>query len=140
MGKNLFRLDLLRDTGRPLKNIIYNYTDKNLGQGSYSYRLKQYDFDGSFNYSDVVKVDFNIPLKFALEQNYPNPFNPTTTIKWQSPENGIQTLKIYDNLGSEVKTLVNEYRPAGQYAIDFDASSMASGIYFYRFQQGNLVQ
>ncbi len=124
-------------SGTTTEQHNYTFTDYNLNQGSYSYRLKQYDFDGSFHYSDVVKVDFNIPLKFALEQNYPNPFNPTTTIKWQSPEDGVQTLKIYDVLGNEVKTLVNEFRQAGRYEISFDARSLASGIYFYRLQAGN---
>ncbi len=73
---------------------------------------------------------------YELKQNYPNPFNPYTRIKWQSPQNGIQTLKVYDILGNEVKTLVNEYRPAGQYEMDFDASGLASGIYFYRLIAG----
>ncbi len=88
------------------------------------------------NSSLSVTDNFESPDRFQVFQNYPNPFNPTTTIKWQSSENGIQTLKIYDILGSEVKTLVNEYRPAGQYEIDFDASSLASGIYFYRITAG----
>ncbi len=75
-------------------------------------------------------------VEYKLEQNYPNPFNPTTTIKWQSPEDGVQTLKIYDVLGNEVKTLVNEFRQAGHYEVSFDARSLASGIYFYRITAG----
>jgi len=68
---------------------------------------------------------------FMLYQNYPNPFNPTTKISWQSPVGSWQTLKIYDVLGNEIATLVNEYKPAGNYQISFDASELVSGIYFY---------
>ncbi len=135
-SEGFITIGYVKGQGTTTEQHNYTYTDNNLNQGSYSYRLKQYDFDGTFHYSDVVKVDFNIPLKFALEQNYPNPFNPATTIKWQSPEDGVQTLKIYDVLGNEVKMLVNEFRQAGRYEISFDARSLASGIYFYRFTAG----
>ena len=80
------------------------------------------------------------PDKFDLAQNYPNPFNPSTTISWQSPVGGHQTLKVYDVLGNEVATLVNEYREAGRYEIEFDATGLASGIYFYKLQAGNYVE
>ena len=74
------------------------------------------------------------PSEFLLGQNYPNPFNPITKIKWQSPESGHQTLKIYDVLGNEVATLVDEIKPAGSYEIDFNASQFSSGLYIYTFQ------
>jgi Secretion system C-terminal sorting domain len=77
------------------------------------------------------------PTKFILVQNYPNPFNSTTTIDWQSPISGWQTLKVYDALGNEVATLVNEYKPAGKYEIEFNAANLASGIYYYRLTAGN---
>jgi len=73
-----------------------------------------------------------IPTTYALEQNYPNPFNPTTTINYQLPSDGIVTLKIYDALGREVKTLVNEVKLKGKYTVTFNASGFASGVYFYR--------
>jgi hypothetical protein len=79
-----------------------------------------------------------LPKEFVLEQNYPNPFNPTTIISWQSPVGGHLTLKIYDILGNEVATLVDEYREAGRYKVEFstgsfgDASGLASGVYIYR--------
>ena len=72
------------------------------------------------------------PFAFQLEQNYPNPFNPSTKISWQSAVSGHQTLKIYDVLGNEVATLINEYRVAGNYEIDFDATGLSSGVYFYK--------
>jgi hypothetical protein len=76
------------------------------------------------------------PKVFALDQNYPNPFNPSTKISWQSPVSGHQALKIYDVLGNEVETLVNEEKPAGNYEVDFNATQLSSGIYFYRLQAG----
>ena len=78
-----------------------------------------------------------IPDKFELLQNYPNPFNPVTNIKFGIPKDVQVSLKIYDILGREVKTLINEYKQAGYYIISFDASSLSSGIYFYRIKASN---
>jgi photosystem II stability/assembly factor-like uncharacterized protein len=91
-----------------------------------------------------VKKDFSEVLnKFSLSQNYPNPFNPSTKISWQTPVSGWQNLKVYDVLGNEVATLVNEYRPAGSYEIDFQSSigswQLANGVYFYQLQVGDFV-
>jgi photosystem II stability/assembly factor-like uncharacterized protein len=105
-----------------------------------SYRLKQIDFDESFKYSNVIEVEISAPVEFGLMQNYPNPFNPTTTISWQSPVGSWQTLKVYDLLGKEVATLVDEYRPAGSYKVEFDRSDLASGKYFYRLQSGEFAE
>ncbi|MBI5661132.1 MAG: T9SS type A sorting domain-containing protein [Ignavibacterium album] len=74
------------------------------------------------------------PDDFELEQNYPNPFNPSTKISWQSPVGSWQTLKVFDILGNEVATLVNEYKEPGRYEVEFDASDLASGVYIYRLQ------
>lgn len=81
-----------------------------------------------------------IVTKFALFQNFPNPFNPSTQLSWQSPVAGHQTLKVYDVLGNEVATLVDEYKDAGRYETTFDASRLASGIYFYRLRAGTFVE
>ncbi|QQS38331.1 MAG: T9SS type A sorting domain-containing protein [Ignavibacteriales bacterium] len=74
---------------------------------------------------------------FYLEQNYPNPFNPSTKISWQSPVGSWQTLKVYDVLGNEVATLVNEYKTAGSYEVEFDASILSSGVYYYQLKAGD---
>ncbi len=89
------------------------------------------------NGATAVKEQNQIPIQYELSQNYPNPFNPTTTITYQIPKEGFVKLKIYDILGNEVKTLVNGYKPAGRYKINFDASRFASGVYFYRLNINN---
>ncbi|MDP1614815.1 MAG: T9SS type A sorting domain-containing protein [Methylococcales bacterium] len=81
-----------------------------------------------------------IPDEYSLEQNYPNPFNPSTIISWLSPVDSRQIIKIYNILGSEIATLVNEYKPAGKYEISFDASALSSGIYFYTLQTGSFIE
>jgi hypothetical protein len=91
----------------------------------------------------VVSVgdeEIQIPKKFILNQNFPNPFNPSTTIRYQMPDAGFVTLKVFDVLGREVSTLVDEYRNAGRYEVEFDGSNLASGIYFYKIQAGEFVQ
>ena len=83
-----------------------------------------------------IKNQTSMPDKFELFQNYPNPFNPTTKISWQSPVSSRQTLIVYDVLGREITTLVNGYKPAGKYEIEYDASKLPSGVYFYRITLG----
>ena len=80
----------------------------------------------------VEEVQDIVPREYRLEQNYPNPFNPSTIIEYQIPEESGVTLKIYDILGREVKVLVNEENSVGNYKINFNASNLSSGIYFYR--------
>jgi hypothetical protein len=87
-----------------------------------------------------IENEKSIPIKFVLEQNYPNPFNPTTKIRWQSPVNGWQSLKIYDVLGNIVTTLVDEYRNAGRYEVEFSAIEFSSGIYFYQLHAGEFTE
>jgi Secretion system C-terminal sorting domain len=90
--------------------------------------------------SDVKEVPSNQPLSFKLNQNYPNPFNPTTKISYSVDQAGLVTLKIYNVLGQEVKTLVNNYQNSGSYKVNFNATSLPSGVYLYRLTSGNLVQ
>ncbi len=123
----------------------YSFTDKNLPSGKIEYRLKQIDTDGQFEYSDVVEVNISFPIKFELSQNYPNPFNPSTTIKYSIPS-AVGTgnipsvqLNVYDVLGREIATLVNEDKSPGNYSVTFNASKLSSGIYFYQLKAGSFV-
>ncbi|MCU0343316.1 MAG: T9SS type A sorting domain-containing protein, partial [Ignavibacterium sp.] len=118
----------------------YYFKDKNLTYGKYSYRLKQIDNDGQFEYSKTIEVDLGAPKKFELSQNYPNPFNPTTTISYNIPEATNVKLTIYNLLGQEIKTLVNEFKESGVHTINFDASELNSGLYIYKLQAGSFVQ
>jgi len=123
----------------------YSFIDKSVSSGKYQYRLKQIDYDGTFEYSDIVEVEVGLPTEFSLEQNYPNPFNPTTKIKFTiaSIETGHAPsvhLTVYDILGNEIATIVNEEKPAGSYEVNFDAMELTSGIYFYQLKAGTFVQ
>jgi len=121
----------------------YTYNDSNLDDGIYSYRLKQIDYDGSFDYSDVINIGVSVPGEFVLEQNYPNPFNPTTNINFRIADLGFVSLKVYDVLGNEVATLVDEYRAAGEYEVEFSSSvlqQISSGMYIYQLSAGNFTK
>jgi hypothetical protein len=87
-----------------------------------------------------VEFEKNIPEEFYLAQNYPNPFNPVTMISWQSSVGSWQVLRVLDVLGNDVAFLVNEFRPAGNYQIEFDASGLSSGVYFYSLMAEGIVQ
>ena len=123
----------------------YSFTDQDVKPGIYKYRLKQIDYDGDFKFSEIVEAEVNPPVEFSLDQNYPNPFNPSTKIKFTIPS--VETrdrvsvqMKVYDVLGNEVTTLVNEAKPAGEYEIEWDASGLPSGIYFYQLKAGKFIQ
>ncbi|GMV00334.1 MAG: hypothetical protein AMXMBFR51_30660 [Ignavibacteriota bacterium] len=112
----------------------YTYSDRSVAVGSYSYRLKQVDFDGTTTYSSIVEVNVPAPAEFALDQNYPNPFNPSTKIAFRLAVDSKVSLKVFDVLGQEVASLVNGNLVAGGHSVDFDASSLNSGVYLYRIE------
>ncbi len=116
----------------------YSFTDNNLENGSYEYRLKQIDFDGSFNYSDVIKAEVNLVNRFSLEQNYPNPFNPSTKINFTLPADNFVNLSIYNLLGEKVAELINERMMAGEYEREFTARNLPAGIYIANLRADGL--
>ena len=118
----------------------YSFVDDNVTAGTYSYRLKQIDNDGQFEYSKAIEIGLTAPDKFELSQNYPNPFNPSTTINFNLPEASNVKLIIYNILGQEVKTLVNAFKEAGVHTIDFNASELNSGLYIYKIEAGSFTQ
>jgi hypothetical protein len=116
----------------------YNFTDKKLNAGKYFYRLKQIDYNGNFEFFNLSGfVEIENPVKFSLAQNYPNPFNPSTKINFAIPQNGFVTLKVYDILGNEVSTLINEYKNAGYYEVEFNNNNLSTGTYFCKLKTNN---
>jgi hypothetical protein len=118
----------------------YSFLDQNLKNGTYSYRLKQIDFDGTFEYSKEVEIEVSTPASFSLEQNYPNPFNPSTSIKYSVPESGNIRLSVYNTVGEEVAVLVKGFSQAGSFEVTFNASNLSTGVYLYKLQSANSVQ
>lgn len=112
----------------------YSFEDRKLNTGKYQYRLKQIDNNGNYKYYNLDNiVEVGLPKAFNLSQNYPNPFNPVTKIDFDLPFDSKVSIIVYDMLGREVKNLVSgESKQAGFYTVDFNASNLASGLYFYR--------
>ncbi len=120
--------------------VHYNFIDQDVQAGKYLYRLKQIDFNGTYEYSKYIEIEVASPDKFVLNQNYPNPFNPSTKISYSISERSNASLKIFNLLGSQVVELFNGEIEAGSYDINFNAINLPSGIYFYRLQAGNYVE
>ncbi|MDP2365146.1 MAG: T9SS type A sorting domain-containing protein, partial [Ignavibacteria bacterium] len=119
----------------------YKFTDNEIVDGKYLYRLKQIDFDGSFSYSNVLEILIEtLPKEFSLSDNYPNPFNPNTIIQFALPEdlNNV-TLTIYNALGQRVAVLVNSKMEAGKYSYLWNASDVATGLYIYELRTDKFV-
>ena len=133
-------IGFVRGNGNSNSPKSYSFIDDKINAGKYSYRLKQIDNDGRFEYSKVVEVDYKLTQTFELSQNYPNPFNPTTKINYTIPVDSRVQLLIYTITGELVKMLVNEYQTAGIYTVDFDAVGLPSGIYFYKISANNFLQ
>lgn len=105
--------------------------------GDYTYRLKQIDKNGNYKYSPEIQVTLGSPKGYNISQNYPNPFNPSTKIKYSIPASEKVLIKVFDVLGREVTTLLNEYKESGTYEIEFNARNLSSGLYFYKLTSGN---
>ncbi len=128
----------LRGYGNSNQGHDYKFIDRNLSSGTYSYRLKQVDFNSNFIFhllNEEIVID--VPKKFTLSQNYPNPFNPTTRINYEIPENGYVTVSLINIEGKELVTLVNEFQNGGYQGIDFNGSNLSSGIYYYKIDYTN---
>ena len=124
-----------------LGGAILAWDDQRNGDNNDDIFAQRIDENGNLVLTDVNdKLNQNFPVEYRLSQNYPNPFNPNTKISWQSPAGGVQTLKIYDVLGNEVATLVNEYKPAGSYEITWSADQLPSGVYFYQLKAENYIE
>jgi hypothetical protein len=120
--------------GSTTERKSYSFTDVNLLMSAYSYRLKQIDFDGTVEYSSEVFAEVGAPKNFALMQNYPNPFNPTTTIEFSIPQTSNVSIEVYNVIGENVASLVNQTLDAGYHHLDFNANNLPSGTYIYQLK------
>lgn len=136
---NWTKLGFIDGRGTTTEKSSYSFIDKNPIDGKSYYRLKQIDLDGSFKIFNSVQVDFATINDFSLGQNYPNPFNPITDINFSLAKSGIVTLKVFNVLGSEVATLVDDFMEAGKHTIQFSAKSLTSGVYFYTIKSNTFT-
>jgi len=132
-GNEFTEVGFVPGYGTSAETHAYSFTDINVNPGTYTYRLKQIDFDGTYEYF-TTEVEVSAPKTFALDQNYPNPFNPSTQIAFRLAIDSKVSLKVFDVLGQEVATLVNSNLVAGGHTINFDASALNSGVYLYRIE------
>ncbi len=128
----------VRGYGNSNTTMNYFYEDRGLASGKYNYRLKQIDYNGNFEYYELSEeAVIGVPEKYFLSQNYPNPFNPVTHLEFGISNPGFVSLKVYDILGNEVASLVNEDKLAGFYTVEFTGEAFASGIYYYKLTAGS---
>lgn len=140
LNLNWQKIGFVNGAGNSNSRKDYSFSDNNISKGNYFYRLKQLDSDGKFTYSKQIEININeIPKAFELYQNYPNPFNPSTRIKYAVSDKQNICIKLYNILGKELITLVNELKEPGYYEIEFDASKLAAGVYFYSLKAGNFL-
>ncbi len=141
--ENWKSLGFVAGNGTSTDKHTYSFIDQSIGSGKYSYRLKQMDHNGTFEYSQVVEILLT-PSEFKMYNNYPNPFNPSTIIAYELPTDAFVTLKVYNATGELVTNLVNEYQGAGKYNKSFSTASqnrsLPSGIYFAELRANEKVQ
>lgn len=127
------KIGFVEGHGNSNSKKIYNFSDNSVSaSGKYSYRLKQIDIDGQYEYSQTIEIEVGIPTEFEVAQNYPNPFNPTTTISYSIPERINVTIDVFNMLGQRVLSLLDKEHLPGKYKIELDASNLSSGTYIYR--------
>ena len=132
-GSSFATVAFVDGNGTTTNQKQYSFIDRNVeARMNYAYRLKQVDFNGTFDYSSVVNIGFTLPLEFVLEQNYPNPFNPSTNIAFAVPVKSNVSLDIYNLIGQKIMTLVQGEVEAGKHTSQLNAASMSSGIYLVK--------
>jgi hypothetical protein len=133
-------IGLVEGNGNSNRPIEYSFMDSMISTaGSYAYRLKQIDNDGSVEYSNEIEVEVLIPTITELKQNYPNPFNPATKLKYSISKEGHVEISIYNIVGEQVALLVNEKKSTGNFEVEFNGSNLPSGVYFYKLGTGNSI-
>lgn len=133
-------IGFVQGNGTSTNPVDYSYVDGRVNVGKYNYRLKQIDFNGNFEYSNSIEVDVLNLDNYTLIQNYPNPFNPSTKIEYILKEKTNVKVSVMNSLGEEVAVLVNETKEQGQHQVEFNASNLSSGIYYYTLQAGSFTE
>jgi len=144
-GQEFATVGFIKGNGTSTNKHDYSFTDKQMQHGTYSYRLKQIDFNGRFEYSPIVEVQVVQGMNYSLTQNYPNPFNPETAIKYSIPQNGRVTVKIFNVTGNEIMTLVDKEMLAGSHEVKWNGKDntgaiVTSGVYFVKLSSGTYVE
>jgi hypothetical protein len=138
-GSDFATVGFVNGKGTTSERQEYIYKDKILTDGKYSYRLKQIDYLGHYEYSDIIEMELRIFNTFLLEQNFPNPFNPATTIGYGIKEKSAVKITVLNSIGEEVALLVNEEKESGYHTVEFDAANLPSGVYFYQLRAGEFI-
>ena len=128
---NFSKIAFIPGNGSSTSIHQYTYSDNSISSGTYYYRLKQLDYDGSYKYSNATEVTYSFPTEFGISQNYPNPFNPSTSINFDLPAESNVVISLYNILGMKVLTVASGEYQAGMHQISFNASNLASGTYIY---------
>jgi len=134
---NFENVAFITGAGTSAEKHNYSYSDQPDFNGTVYYRLKQVDYDGSYEYSAIVEADLSIPIKFSVEQNFPNPFNPVTNVKFSIPTDELVKLEIFNAIGETVKTIEQGMLKAGNHSVSINAAGMNSGVYYYKISAGN---
>jgi len=130
-SQNFTIVGFVNGRGTTTEKSTYSFIDKGVNEGKYYYRLKQVDYNGTYEYSQVIEIEFSVPQVFSLAQNYPNPFNPATTLSFGLPVESNITLSVYNSLGELVKVVAQGTLQAGTHNMNFEAVDLPTGIYMY---------
>jgi hypothetical protein len=138
-GSDFASVGFVNGKGTTTERQDYTYRDKILTDGKYYYRLKQIDYLGRYEYSNIIEIELRAFNSYLLEQNYPNPFNPATTIGYGIKEKSNVKITILNAIGEDVAVILNEEREPGFHQVEFNAANLPSGVYFYQLQAGEFV-
>ncbi|MCU0406570.1 MAG: T9SS type A sorting domain-containing protein [Ignavibacteriaceae bacterium] len=139
-GSEFVTIGFVYGKGTTTERQDYTYQDKIDEDGKYYYRLKQIDYLGHYEYSDIIEIELRVFNSYLLEQNFPNPFNPTTTIGYGVKEKSSVKITVLNAIGEEIALLVNEEKESGYHTVEFNAANFPSGVYFYQLKAGDFVE
>lgn len=134
------KISFVKGSGNSNSPKKYSFTDEPIGGKEFQYRLRQIDFNGAFEYSEIITAILENASEFKLEQNYPNPFNPMTRISYTLPVRTSVKLRVYDLLAQVIVELMNGIQEAGRHEVTFDGSNLPSGAYFYKLEAGSYIE